>query len=413
MRARSERMGMMNSIQRQFINLLSYAIKKQSVESVNLRGNDWNQLIEEAEAHKVSGLVYTALKRNIESFDIESSTLVKWKKDIIFGSLNQSEHIKKVAQLLNSFNEAQIPVIVLKGVVLRYLYPAPDLRTMNDVDVLVHEEDLRKIESLLTSLGYYKYQEEGEKHDVYIKSGYPMVEVHWMLSHERTFKGCVEYEKSIWNRVREVEVEGVRSLTLGYNDFLLHLMIHMASHAASHGFGVRFLTDIVLMIEQEGPYIDWAQFKKDIRQCEIETFTGIMLRCCEDLFDFKIPMELEEIADVNLKYLDALETEILDCGVHGLREKGNLIVKEMAYNREERQLFKRFLKFIFPPIDSMSERYDYAKKRRYLTLVAWIHHFFAGVFHSDYKLGEKVRFFFFGMNSMKQRSDLIRWLDLE
>ena len=156
MRERSERMGMMNSIQRQFISLLSSAIKKQSVESVNFRGNDWNQLIEEAEAHKVSGLVYTALKRNIESFDIESSTLVKWKKDIIFGSLNQSEHIKKVAQLLNSFNEAQIPVIVLKGVVLRYLYPAPDLRTMNDVDVLVHEEDLRKVESLLTSLGYYK-----------------------------------------------------------------------------------------------------------------------------------------------------------------------------------------------------------------------------------------------------------------
>lgn len=404
---------MMNSIQRQFISILSAALKKQSIEHVNLRGNDWNELIEEAEAHKVSALVYTALKRNIDNFDIEKSTLSKWKKDVIFGSLKQSEHIKKVSQILNLFNQAQIPVIVLKGVVLRDLYPAPDLRTMNDVDVLVHEEDLKKVEKMLIAQGYYKYQEEGEKHDVYIKSGYPMIEVHWMLSHERTFKGCVEYEKSIWNRVREIEVQGVRTLTLGYNDFLLHLMIHMASHAASHGFGVRFLTDIVLMIEQEASYIDWAQFKKDIRQCEIETFTGIMLKCCEDLFDFKIPVELQEITDVNLKYLDALEKEILDCGVHGLREKGNIMVKEMAYDREEHQLFKRFFKFIFPPIDSMSEKYDYAKKYRYLALVAWIHHFFAGVFHSEYKIGDKLRFLFFGVNSMKQRSDLIRWLELE
>lgn len=413
MRERSERMGRMNSIQRQFISLLSSAIKKQSVESVNLRGNDWNQLIEEAEAHKVSGLIYTAVKRNINHYDIEANRLAQWKKDVIFESFKQSEQLKKFSQLLALFNESMIPVIVLKGVVLKNLYPAPDLRTMNDVDILVVEDDLKKIEKVLLNQGYHKYEDDGEKHEIYIKSGFPMIEVHWKLNDSRWFNGSVEYEKDIWKRVREVEIMGVKTLTLGYNDFLLHLMIHMATHTAARGFGVRFLTDIVLMIEAESHCIDWAQFKKDIRQCELDKFTGIILKCCERLFKMQIPEELIELTVVDLKYLDTFETEILNCGVYGTRERENTILREMAYDKEKRSLIKRFIQVIFPPIDSMSERYDYAKKRRYLTLVAWIHHFFAGVFHSDYKLGEKVRFFFFGMNSMKQRSDLIRWLDLE
>lgn len=403
----------MNRIQREFVKVLSSSIRNQAVDSLDIRGEEWSLLIEEAESHKVSGLIYKGCRHMLEKGDISTDVLNQWRKSIILESFHQSEQVKKIVVILNQLNEEKIPAIILKGMILRGLYPAPDLRTMNDVDILVHDIDLKKVEKLLLSEGYRKHSEDGEKHDVYYKLGWPLIEVHWMLSHERTFKGCVDYEKELWNRVREVEILGVKTLTLGYNDFLLHLMIHMASHAASHGFGVRFLTDVILMIEKESHFIDYEQFKLDIKQCEIETFTGVMLKCCEDLLDFNIPQELGGISQVNLKYLDYLETEILDSGVHGLREKGNLIAKEMAYDRVEERLFKRFLKFIFPPIEKMSAKYDYAKKNILLIPIAWGHHLLAGIFHSDYKLKEKINIFFFGMSITKKKSRLIRWLELE
>lgn len=406
-------MGKMNKIQKQFVNILSASIRRQSVTVVDIGGDEWGELIEEAEAHKVSALIYKGCKNILNQSDIPMDILKKWKKDVIMESFRQSEQMKKISFILEILNQSDIQTIVLKGVILRNLYPSPDLRTMNDVDLLVHKRDLKNVENTLLKQGYRKYTEQGEKHDVYVKSGWPIIEVHWMLSHERTFKGCVEYEQGIWNRVREVEVLGVKAFTLGYNDFLLHLMIHMASHAASHGFGVRFLTDIILMIEREQTLIDWEQFKLDIAQCEISTFTGIMLRCCEDLFNFKIPQELEEISQVDLKYLKFLETEILDSGVHGLREKETIIVKEMAYDRSERNLYKRFLKFIFPPIEKMSSRYEYAKKNRFLLPFAWGHHLLAGIFHSEYSLSQKLTICFLGIKETKKKSQLIRWLELE
>lgn len=138
------------------------------------------------------------------------------EKERHYGELPTIRKSKKIASILELCNQSKIEVIVLKGIVLRNLYPAADLRTMNDLDILVHEHQLKEVEDLLINQGYYKYTEDGEKHDVYIKSGWPMIEVHWMLSHEPTFKGCVEYEKSLWNRVREVEIQGVKTLTLGF-----------------------------------------------------------------------------------------------------------------------------------------------------------------------------------------------------
>ena len=399
----------LNKVQKQFIKILDASIHRCSIENICLEKAEWESLIEEAEAHKVSGLIYRGCRTN----QIPDEVLSKWKKSVIMESFQQSEKVKKIASILELCNQSKIEVIVLKGIVLRNLYPAADLRTMNDLDILVHEHQLKEVEDLLINQGYYKYTEDGEKHDVYIKSGWPMIEVHWMLSHERTFKGCVEYEKSLWNRVREVEIQGVKTLTLGYNDFLLHLMIHMASHAASRGFGVRFLTDIVLMIEKESEKIDWDQFKLDLKQCEIERFSAIMLKCCEDLFDFKIPEALSDLDYSNLKYLGQLQVEILESGVHGLREKGAVIAKEMAYDRETSSIFKRFMKFIFPPIHSMSEKYNYAKRNQIFVPVAWIHHLFAGLFNKEYKLVEKLKIFFCGIHLTKKRSQLIRWLELE
>ena len=54
------------------------------------------------------------------------------------------------------FNKNNIPVIVLKGLVVRDLFPNPTLRTMCDADILVKEKDL---ENVIQMKNYYSMLE--------------------------------------------------------------------------------------------------------------------------------------------------------------------------------------------------------------------------------------------------------------
>lgn len=62
---------------------------------------------------------------------------------------------KCVDQLLTAFAAADIPVILLKGAALAHLiYPAPELRPMVDIDVLIHPADSDRAARTVRGLGY-------------------------------------------------------------------------------------------------------------------------------------------------------------------------------------------------------------------------------------------------------------------
>lgn len=144
----------MNQTQKQLVKMLSVAIRKKQVKFSQGERINWPALVEEAKEHKVSALVYSAVKNEIDDLRIEMMLLKEWKCEVILSGVNQSNHVKQVSKLLQSFNDNDIPVIILKGMVLRSLFPNPDFRTMSDVDILVHEEDLERIKTLLLDLNF-------------------------------------------------------------------------------------------------------------------------------------------------------------------------------------------------------------------------------------------------------------------
>lgn len=403
----------MNQTQKQLVKILSSSIRKETVIFSSSEVIDWPALIEEAKEHKVSGLGYSAIKNEICNLEIDEKLLNEWKRDVIFSSMQQSKHVKQVANLLKVFNDHEIPVIILKGMVLRFLFPNPDLRTMSDVDILVHEEDLGRVKKILTKLDFRRLNDPQEKHDVYYGSDKPKIEVHWSLTEDGMFKGGKSYEEGIWERTREVDVQGTKTLTLGYNDFMLHLIIHMASHVAYHGFGIRYLVDIVVMVEQQGHCIDWEQLVADIDKCQMRKFAVVIFNCCDDLFGLKCPKQVLELAKVDSKYVSLFEDEIMNCGVHGYRENSEVLSRQISFNRQEMTPFRKFLNLFFPPIKEMNGKYHYAKKNKWLTPVAWIHHLFAGIFHPSYSYRDKFRLMFKGFGVVKTRADMIQWLELE
>jgi hypothetical protein len=68
---------------------------------------------------------------------------------------------QELERILAAFEAAQIPVIVLKGAALaQIIYPDPGLRPMNDIDLLVKRDNVKKTAEVLSSIEYSDFRVE-------------------------------------------------------------------------------------------------------------------------------------------------------------------------------------------------------------------------------------------------------------
>lgn len=409
----------MNNAQKQFIDILSAGIRGKSADKV-YDNVEWDEVIDLADKHKVEGIIYLALRKSklISNIGEEKISLLKQKAAIT--GITQSRHISGLSTVLNKINERNIPVIVLKGLVVREFYPQPDQRSMNDADILVHEGDVEKVKQLLIDMGYvYLEDHKASHHIALVHHKYPFIELHWNLFKRDGFSNELEhYERLICRRAIKVNVGEAEVLSLSYEDLALHLCMHMAAHLAATGFGVRQLCDLVLLVEHKGDEIDWNSFIMKARMYGFEKFGKIIFLLCNKLFNMEAPKEINIKVVNNKKYVSALLDEIFEAGVHGKKEMANQFATQVAFNFEEKDsnatlgAINRYFRFIFPKIDDMSDKYSYAKKVKILAPIAWIHHLFAGVFASEYSFKDKVEFLTKGAAKAANRNKLLDWMEL-
>lgn len=403
----------MNLIQKQIIDLLNASIHD-NVPKLNYEKDvDWDNLIKEASEHSITGLIYPALK-NIKNNNIDKEILDKLKKYTFYAAIGQSKHIKRTAEILELFNENNIPIIVLKGLVVREYYPKPDLRTMCDSDVIIHKEDLEKVRKLLLEKGFREEEDAGH-HIAFMKGGFNL-EVHWTLANETFRKGQECFQEKIWDDAMKVKVGGVDTLSLSLEDLALHLCAHMASHMAISGFGVRQLADLVLLVEKKGNEINWNSFKEKASKSGLTQFSTGMFKVCNYLFGMEIPKELNiKSSHGDEKLIKLVVNDIFTGGVYGQRDLSFSFRAQVGYDIEGDSTFsmiKRYIQIILPPTSKLSDRYAYAKKNKILLPIAWIHHIYVGITTKEYDSESKKKFLTSTISNAKSRNKVVRWLEL-
>ena len=409
----------MNNAEKQFVDILSAGIRGKVADKI-YENVEWDEVIDLANKHKVEGIVYLALRKSNLVSKIGENRINLLKQKAAITGIGQSRHISGLSTVLNKITEENIPVIVLKGLVVRDFYPQPDQRSMNDADILVHKDDVEKVKQVLIDMGYIFLEDHKASHHIaLVHHKYPVVELHWNLFKRDGFSNDLEhYERLIWNRAIKVNVGEAEVLSISYEDLALHLCMHMAAHLASTGFGVRQLCDLVLLVEKKGEEIDWNSFIMKARMYGFEKFSLIMFLLCKELFQMEIPKELEVKSVNNKKYVSALIDEIFESGVHGKKEMANQFATQVAFNFEDKDsnatlgAIKRYFRFIFPRIDDMSDKYSYAKKFKILAPIAWIHHLFVGIFASEYTFKDKFEFLTKGAATAVNRNKLLDWMEL-
>ena len=409
----------MNKTQEQLIEMINSAIHGRKINFNENEIVNWDKLLEEARQHSVTSLIYSSINKSSIIKSLDKERMNSFKKQALYSGINQVRHIKQTAEILKELQEESIEVIVLKGLVVRYLYPNPDLRTMSDADIIVHKDDLERISEILVKMNYKqtKYEDEHGAHIVFNKEN-SCIEVHWTLLNEDFFKGDRSFEDSLWDNAMTVKVGEAEALSLSWEDLAVHLCVHMASHFSHKGFGVRQLCDLVLVVEKKAKEIDWIGFNEKIKKCKLEKFTAAIFNVCKKLFNMEIPKELSSIYDINEKTINLVIDDIFESGVFGNKNTDNMFGRELAFDKNTEsgssniRIMGRFIRLLFPPSNEMNNKYNYAKKYKILVPIAWIHHLIEGLFNKNYNTKNKVGMLFSTISVSTNRSKLLKKLEL-
>jgi hypothetical protein len=252
-------------------------------------------------------------------------------------------------EICNSFDEAEIPYIPLKGSVLRAYYPEENMRTSCDIDVLVREDNLESAICVLEAIGYRR--ENRHYHDVslYAPNG-THLELHFNIQENMDSLDAVL--KDAW---QYAEPASGSKYDFHNEFFVFHMYAHMAYHFMSGGCGIRSLLDIWVMEHRMGASYSLAA--ELLQRGGILLFAKEMSRIANLCFT---EGETDGEADRILKY-------IYSGGVYGSMENHIAV-----YKSEDKGTARYLMRRLFLPYRDMKVSYPILKKLPILLPFCWV-----------------------------------------
>lgn len=327
--------------------------------SVSLHdGFDWNALLALGQAHQIIPLLYYGIKR--AGIGAPDAVLARFKSETLSCIVADEKQCHAVNEVLQAFEEHGIDHMPLKGVIIKPLYPASEMRMMGDADILIRETQYEQIRPLLLSLGY----EEGVKspHEyIWIKKGSLFLELH-----HRTFaprnKEFVRFYGDGWLKASPCADTSCR-FELDDEATLAYLAAHLAKHYRDSGVGLRHMLDIWMFLRAK-PAIDQKRLADDLAQLRLDIFYANLLQTFSVWFEDAEPNEVT----------DLITNRVFASGSYGTQNSKSVVnVTEAIRTQGQLRTARWFYLFdlIFPSYQSMCFKYRWLKRCPVLLPVMW------------------------------------------
>lgn len=229
----------------------------------------WEQLAIQAEAHGLGPLAYTHLKA-------AAAPMPRATKQALQGLYLRHRHANQVraqvlAEVLAACRQANIDVLLLKGVALAHLvYPQPELRPMRDMDLLVSQAQARPAQALLAQLGF-DAPPPGDnlpaKHLVVAQRQTEGLTVSIEIHHNLYSDGHPATELAALRPAAvPLAIEGETTYTLGVEALLNHVYQHLRVNLLRDSLRLIWIADMAGLAERFAATIDWAQVEPAARR---------------------------------------------------------------------------------------------------------------------------------------------------
>lgn len=353
-----------------FVEILSDFLNSRKTEAVP--DMNWKALEYWAQSHQVQGIVFYQC-RNFLPADYYTI----WEQSFFHTLFLFNIREATLKTIYDSFCGINIPLLVVKGLEISKYYPVPSLRTMGDIDILVHKDDKTKAGHELEKLGFIILEKNPDYDWVCELNG-----LHLELHHNLLYLEAATNEKhaQFFNDFWKYDIGG----KLDPSFHFLFILVHTRKHILNSGAGFRMFMDIASIIQKDNENtcnlnsLNWTWIQNKLVELDMLEFSNVCFSLIEEWFGIQVPIEFKRVGK---ETIFKLTCDVFNNGIFGYENKKNTqnniinnLLKEKVTNKN-RWIYrtKIFFGSLFPSYNNManSPYYHFVRGRKWLLPVAW------------------------------------------
>lgn len=253
------------------------------VSAYNREEIDWGGVFREACRHNVLPIVLHNINDLIAEFNIPEEKVEKWR----ITTYNQIAFNEKLMfyqnRVVEILDKAHIPYAVLKGSSLSACYPRPDLRILQDIDLLLKPSDFGQALSILCEHGFNRriigkhFHEVLEKDDI-------VVEPHYSVSYidkSNTGGRIRDFFEDALERTERETVGAYSFEVLSVAHQAVALLLHIERHIAENKLDLRRICDWAMFVYRKTTNEIWvSQIEPELIRCGLNKFAMLITKIC-------------------------------------------------------------------------------------------------------------------------------------
>ena len=348
----------------QYINYLIHLIKCaiQNTTPVPVPNDvELDRLLAFAQIHTVENIAYQSLQK----LNLTSTPTLE-----LYGELNGHAIINDATQeyylemIADALEQNEIRHCIMKGPVIKKLYPSSDMRQSGDLDIFVDDENTEKVREIMERLGFETENfNKSNSHDEYKIDKTVIVEIHRSLISNK----CPWQKECQKIAERLVLSDGCKyRYEMTKEDYYLYMIGHMAKHMKYSGIGIKMVLDVWVYLTRYQNELDWDTLNKHLKECGLYDFENHMRRLCNYWFE-------GETADALTKKTALYVASSGNFGTHEQLMAGKMAQNAVGTENETIGRWVSYIKMFFWPYKNMKERYTILKKLPFLLPFCWVH----------------------------------------
>ena len=280
--------------------------------------HEWKKRVGNEEVPYNSYRLFPQLYKNLKDLDVEASELKKLKEAYI-SIWYQNEHLFKQAfAVLRSFNDADIPSMVLKGGALAvFYYQDNGLRRMADLDLLVPRKRTAQAAHLLIQHGWTPQWLPSIKFDeryLYARNSHPFrhssgaeIDLHWHMLFGCRYPGA---DDDFWQGAIQKRMGEAATCILNPSDQLLHVCVHgTMSPKPAH---LEWIADAAAVIRTSSNTIDYDRIVSQAKKHALVAPVRDALNYIKGLLALPVPDKaLQALQKTHVSNFDRIKFRIL------------------------------------------------------------------------------------------------------
>lgn len=356
----SEHISILSSL----LYLANCAVKEKAPAKEFLAQMDWKGVYEASVFHNLASMTCMAVdnalvvKDGFSLSDEQQKVYQKWQ-ETKHKAIRKYMLVDIATRQVESFLEEEgIWYMLLKGSILKDLYPKPGMRQMSDCDILFDSQYQQRVHDYFVEQGYEVECYQEGNHDVYVLAPVYNFEMHTSLFGWEHQKELEDYYRDVYRKLNAVDGHQYK-LIFSPEDFYVYFIAHAYRHHSGGGVGLRTLVDIFVYLNVYEEKMDWNYVDRQFQILNIKEYEKLLRTSVRNIF----VMERFDMSDE-----DSLLKYMYRSGTYGtLQNKVENKLKTLSDG--EKITFFTFCKYIwkrcYPGEVFLKERYPFFYRHKW------------------------------------------------